>query len=89
MCCVAHKVTLKAIPSQAVKKKVFVLMQVSAAHRQTAASSTGRSTPRERNLPGPSPILSAGFEEVGSTAENPGIASRRTAAGGRLRGSLL
>lgn len=71
------------------KKIAFGQVLVYATHRQPAGPLTGQSTPRGRNWLGPSPILSVGFEEAGSTAENPEIAARRPAAGGRLAGSLL
>lgn len=81
--------TLGVIPSLAVKRIVFGQVLVYATHRQPAGPSTVQSTPRGRNWPCPSPILSAGFEEADSTAENPENAAVRPAAGGRQAGSLL
>lgn len=75
------------IPSLAVKKIVFGLMLAFATRRQQTGPLTGQSTPRERNWPGPSPILPAGSEGAGSTAVNPGFAARRPAAGGRQTSS--
>lgn len=64
-------------------------MLVYAIHRQPSGPSTGQSIPRERSLLGLSPISSAGFEEAGNTAENPGNAVKRPAVGERPAGSLL
>lgn len=81
--------SLEVIPSPAVKRIVLGQVLVYGTRRQPAGPSTGQSTPRGRNLLGPFPILTARFEEAGSTAESLGNAARRPAAGGRLAGSLL
>lgn len=77
------------IPSPAMKRIYFGQVLVYSTHSQPAGPSTGQSTPRGRSWLGPSPILSAGFEEADSTAENLENAARRTAAGGRRAGSSL
>ena len=71
------------------KKIVLAQVLVSATYTQPAEPMTGPSTPRGRNCLSPFPTMSAGFEEAGSTAENPAIAAGRPAAGGRQAGSLL
>ena len=81
--------TLEVIPSLAVKRIAFVQVLVYATDRQPAGPSTGQSTPRGKNWLGPSPILSAGFEEAGSIAVNHENAKGRPAAGGRQAGFLL
>lgn len=71
------------------KRIVFGQVLVYATHRLPPESLTVQSTPRGRNWLDPSPILSAGFEGAGSTAESPGNAVKTPEAGGRPAGSLL
>lgn len=79
---------LTVIPSLGEKRRVSAQVQVYTTHRQPAETSTGPSTPRGRNWRGPSPILSAQFEEVGSKTGNPDNVAGRTAAGGKQGGFL-
>ena len=81
--------SLEIIPSVALKRRVFGQATVYTIYRQPAGPLTGQSTPTGRNWLGPSPILSSGFEEAGSTGENHGNAAKRPAADGTQAGSSL
>lgn len=81
--------TLEAIPSPALRKIAFALVQVYGTDRQPVGPLTGRSTPRGRNWPCLSPISSAGFGAADSKAEDPEMPARWSAAGGRQAGSSL